>query len=76
MIYLLENTIQRLNNSDQVNAHRCEFLKRAVALCLKHYQEYNIMDNINAMVMGFVCPLGYSDSNINQKIADRSILTF
>lgn len=24
------------------------------------------MDNINAMVMGFVCPLGYSSSNINQ----------
>lgn len=40
-LYLLENTIQRLNNSDQVNAHRCEFLKRAVALCLKHYQQYN-----------------------------------
>ena len=34
------------------------------------------MDNTNAMVMGFMCPLGYGNSNINQTMADRSILTF
>ena len=40
VIHLLESTVQPLNNSNQVNAHCCKFLKRAVALILKHSQQH------------------------------------
>ena len=63
VIYVLESTI----------VTRWMFI---VASCIGFETLPTIMDNTNAMVMGFMCPLGYGNSNINQTMADRSILTF